>query len=318
METAFAVAAVVFLVGMIVGLIKPKIALWWRKEPTPGRAVLTYGVGFLIVALMVGVVETLPDEQHLSGTASSEGERDGEEGVSEAKADLTSAERLDTIEALASDPDDFSDPSAYIDAVRLQVDGLRREYPDAEEVRRAEDILDEVVEEAESWRAELEAEERRREEVQRQQELERKWRYTTSEHGLTGETRTGAGIESENTIDLGFPYEGDQRGGLILGHGPELGFAVAFSIAQGQLMCPSYDPCDIRVRFDDGEVTNWSGSVLESQDPTQVSIRNGERFVGQLRHAEEVRIELPIYRAGRPVFTFEVGGFDYERFLDGN
>ncbi|HEY7769416.1 hypothetical protein [Longimicrobium sp.] len=85
-------------------------------------------------------------------------------------------------------------------------------------------------------------------------------------------------------------------------------------IEEGQILCPSYDDCTVRVRFDDGPSENFTAAGPADHSTTSVFIRNYSRFVQRMRSAEVVRIQIPVYQEGNPTFEFRVGGFDNSRY----
>ena len=162
-------------------------------------------------------------------------------------------------------------------------------------------------EDAEKRAAETEAAERAR-------QLAAKWSYDTSEDAMTSKIKRRASIESENTVSFAFPYQGEQHGTLILRDHPTHGRDVMFSIERGQLLCRSYEDCQIRVRFDGGSPQRWSAIGPSDNSSTLIFLRNEVRFIQLLRKSKVVRLQVPVYQQGEPVFEFNVGGFDWSRY----
>jgi hypothetical protein len=150
------------------------------------------------------------------------------------------------------------------------------------------------------------------------QALADKWTYRIDEDPMTSRKSRYASIESENTVEFGFPYEGSQHSTLMLREHPTFGHDVIFSIERGQLLCRSYEDCQIRVRFDDGKPERWNAVGPSDNSSTSVFIRNQARFAQKLRAAKVVRLQVPIYQQGEPMFEFQVGGFDYSRYKKGS
>jgi hypothetical protein len=161
--------------------------------------------------------------------------------------------------------------------------------------------------EAEKRAAEAEAAETAR-------QLAAKWSYDTSEDTMTSKIKRKASIESENTVSFAFPYRGEQHGTLILRDHPTHGRDVMFSIEKGQLLCRSYEDCQIRVRFDGGSPQRWSAIGPSDNSTTLIFLRNQARFVQLLRKSKVVLLQVPVYQQGDPIFEFEVGGFDWSRY----
>ena len=145
-----------------------------------------------------------------------------------------------------------------------------------------------------------------------------KWSYRSHEDEMTGRAAKFANIDSENTVSFDFPYQGEQRGTLMLRDHPSYGRDVILSIERGQLQCSSYDGCTVRVRFDEAEPQRWNAGGPSDNSGTVLFLRNEANFVQKLRRAKVVRIQVPVYQEGQPAFEFHVGGFDYDRYKKGS
>lgn len=145
-----------------------------------------------------------------------------------------------------------------------------------------------------------------------------KWSYSSTTDPMASRPSRTAVIQSENTVEFGFPYEGAQHATLVLRNHPSYGRDVILQIREGQILCPSYDDCSIRVRFDDGPAERWTGAGPADNSSTTVFIRNYSRFLQRLRNAKVVRIQIPVYQEGAPTFEFRVAGFDNDRYSTGS
>jgi hypothetical protein len=145
-----------------------------------------------------------------------------------------------------------------------------------------------------------------------------KWSYSADNDEMTGRTSRMAIIASENTVNFGFPYNGEQHGRLVIRNHPSFGRDVIFQIDEGQILCPSYDDCTIRIRFDDGAPERWTAAGPSDHSTTSVFIRAATRFVQRMKAAKVVRISVPVYQEGQPAFEFRVGGFDNQRYSTGS
>ncbi len=144
--------------------------------------------------------------------------------------------------------------------------------------------------------------------------LAEKWTYSVSEDPMTSRKSKSATIESENTVNFDFPYQGSQRATLVIRDHPTYGRDVILSIERGQLMCQSYRDCQIRVRFDEGKAETWNAAGPADNSSTAVFFRNQARFFQKLRAAKVLRLQVAVYQEGEPIFEFHVGGFDDARF----
>lgn len=173
-----------------------------------------------------------------------------------------------------------------------------------------------------SWLAERNRAEEARMQEQAEAAAERadaaKWSYSSPTDPMASRPSRNAAIESENTVEFAFPYEGPQHATLLLRNHPSYGRDVIVYIREGQILCSSFDECSIRVRFDDGPAERWTGVGPADNSSTAVFIRNYPRFLQRMRNAKVVRIQIPVYQQGEPVFEFRVGGFDNDRYTSGS
>lgn len=142
----------------------------------------------------------------------------------------------------------------------------------------------------------------------------RQWVYTSSPEGMSGKNVVVAWTQSSNTINLGFPYQGEQRGTLTLRRHPRWGNDVILRIEKGQILCHSYGDCKINVKFDDGKVTRYDGNPPEDNSSEVVFIPAFGTFMKRLPGAKSLKIEVSIYQGGNQVFDFDVSGFKPEKF----
>jgi hypothetical protein len=140
------------------------------------------------------------------------------------------------------------------------------------------------------------------------------WDYSQFEDEMGRGTVYMATIESRNTINLDFPYSGEQHGSLMLREHPRHGKDIVLKIERGQLLDSEYnDP--VVVRFDNDKPLTFS-SVGASDHSTESLFLRGNAFSvfsTRLKTAKTVRIQVPIYQGGNQVFTFEVEGFRWAK-----
>jgi len=142
----------------------------------------------------------------------------------------------------------------------------------------------------------------------------RQWMYNSSAEGMSGKNVVTASVQSTNTISLGFPYEGAQRGMLTLRRHPRWGNDVIFRIQEGQILCHSYGDCRVNVKFDEGQVARYEGNPPEDNSSEVVFIPAYGAFRKKIPNAKKVMIEVSIYQAGNHIFEFDVSGFKPEKF----
>lgn len=155
-------------------------------------------------------------------------------------------------------------------------------------------------------------------ELKEKKKLADKWIYYNNKDEMTGKTTVSANIYSENTVNFSFPYNGTQKGRLQIRNHPSFGKDIILSIEKGQIQCQSYNGCTVKVRFDNNKAVSWNASGAADNSTEVVFISNYSLFIKKLRNAKTVLIQPSIYQEGQPIFRFEVGGFNYDRYKNGN
>ena len=140
------------------------------------------------------------------------------------------------------------------------------------------------------------------------------WDYSQFEDEMGRGKVSTATVESSNTINLDFPYNGEQHGLLMLREHPKHGKDVVLKIQRGQLLDSEYnDP--VVVRFDSDKPLTFR-SVGASDHSTETLFLRGNAFSvfsNRLKTAKIVRIQAPLYQGGNQVFIFEVEGFNWTK-----
>lgn len=140
--------------------------------------------------------------------------------------------------------------------------------------------------------------------------------YYSQDNDEMGKGKTyQALVYSTNMVEFGFPYAGKQYGTLGLRIHPRYGKDIIFKIERGQLLCRSYDGCNVLVRFDDEPSINFSASSAADNSTETIFIQNYSKFIDKLSRAKKVRISVNVYQEGSPVFEFDVSGFDRNKYV---
>lgn len=146
------------------------------------------------------------------------------------------------------------------------------------------------------------------------EQMGRQWSYDSSSEGMSGKSVRTAWVYSSNTINLGFPYQGEQHAKLLFRRHPRWGNDVILQIEQGQLLCHSYDDCYVAVRFDDEKLQRYEGNPPSDNSSESLFIPAFGTFMKKLPNSKTVKVEVQIYQAGNQVFEFDVSGFKPENF----
>lgn len=131
------------------------------------------------------------------------------------------------------------------------------------------------------------------------------WNYVESDDSMTGKKIKFAVVDSTNSVDFGFPYNGSQRGKLSLRKHPRWGESAYVSLEKGQFVC-GYDNCNLRVRYGEGAPQRLSASEPSDHSTNLLFITNHKQFIAQVRKVNKVYIEAEFYQEGNRVFEFNV------------
>lgn len=130
------------------------------------------------------------------------------------------------------------------------------------------------------------------------------WQYQDSADQMTSKRTSFARLESNNSLDLDFPYKGRNHGTLTVRQHPRYGQNVIFEIDQGQIMCSHYRGCSVIVRFDDQPPVTFSGTEPADNSPTAIFINNGGRFISAASKARKILVQVGLFHNGSQVLEF--------------
>lgn len=140
------------------------------------------------------------------------------------------------------------------------------------------------------------------------------WSYYQNSDDMGKGTVYTAHVSSTNTVNFDFPYSGEQHATLSLRTHPRWGKDLFFRIEKGQLLCNSYDGCNVLIRFDDGAALTFSAIGPDDNSSEVLFIQNYGRFVEKMLKAKRVRIAVNVYQEGAPTFEFDVSDFDQAKY----
>ena len=134
------------------------------------------------------------------------------------------------------------------------------------------------------------------------------WAYREEKDEMRGAETRFATDTSENSIDLPFPYSGGSSAEITLRRRQKDGLQVIFSVTKGQILCTSYSPTHLDIKFDKGPVRHFECSSASEGDSTVAFLEDPASFTKQVRKASNVIIEAPLYKAGREQWSFKTSG----------
>lgn len=133
------------------------------------------------------------------------------------------------------------------------------------------------------------------------------WNITTSQDEMTDSRNIWARIESDNYICQDFPYEGLTYATITVRYMKKYGYDVLVQITKGQIDGREYYGTDyITARFDAGAPKKYYFNESADGSSDVVFLRNKTDFISRCKKSKDIKIDIPIYQSGRPVFTFHV------------
>lgn len=138
-----------------------------------------------------------------------------------------------------------------------------------------------------------------------------KWEYSESKDAMRGTTTKTASLDSENVVDLQFPY-GEVHGELWIRRRPQDGLNVAFQVEKGQVLCSGFSDSYISMKFDDGPVQKFRCTDSSDGSSETAFISDESRALAGLKHAKRTIVEAEFFQQGRQQFVFDTSGLDWK------
>lgn len=130
------------------------------------------------------------------------------------------------------------------------------------------------------------------------------WSYQKDIDAMTSKSATYATLQSSNSLNLDFPYKGQNNGYLTVRQHPKYGLDVIFRVDKGQLLCSAYNGCVVTVRFDDKPAMRFSGTGPADHSSDTIFLSGAQSFIAEAKKAKKILVQSNIYHNGAPVLAF--------------
>lgn len=140
------------------------------------------------------------------------------------------------------------------------------------------------------------------------------WSYSVDHDSMTSKNTYFASVDSINTVNFDFPYQGTQNATLQLRTHPRWGKDIILSLQKGQFLC-RFDGCNVLVRFDDEKPIRFTAGEPSDHSTTYIFIKGYSSFLSKMQKAKKLRIAAEFYQNGVQTFEFDVSNFDQNRYL---
>ena len=108
------------------------------------------------------------------------------------------------------------------------------------------------------------------------------WKYFTETFGIENKTARVAFINSKNSLELGFPYSGENNGHIVITKRQGASPDVSFRMDKGQFMT-RFDGTTIKVKFDDLPVKRFSCSEGSDHTTGILFLNNAKLFISMIK-----------------------------------
>lgn len=135
------------------------------------------------------------------------------------------------------------------------------------------------------------------------------WDYEQSHDEMRGTTQYFAGTQSQNAVQLDWPYEGDTTLQIVLRNNGE-GNDVMVVANQGQLWC-EYRNCTMDVKFDDAAIESINLTKAAAGASETMFITNADSFINKLKSSDTAMLEIGFYDNGANQFKFDTSDLNW-------
>ena len=138
------------------------------------------------------------------------------------------------------------------------------------------------------------------------------WEYVASKDAISGKEIKQAIIASNNSFEMGFPYQGGTTADITIRKHPRYGKDVYLSINKGQLLCTSYEGCQVSIRFDERKTFKVHANEPEDNSSTVLFLSGYEKLVKEIKKSKKMIIEVVFFQNGSRTFEFDVSNLQFD------
>lgn len=134
-----------------------------------------------------------------------------------------------------------------------------------------------------------------------------RWQVEESIDEMTDTKNVWKSLVSENLAYFDFPYEGGSFLKINVRYMKKYGTDVYITLSSGQLLSNEYNGTNyVMVRFDDDAPQKFYTNETADGSSECLFLRNGKKFIKRAKTAKSIKIQVPVYQEGNPIFTFKV------------
>lgn len=135
------------------------------------------------------------------------------------------------------------------------------------------------------------------------------WKYETKINKMTGSKDIFCKLQSNESLDLDFPYEGANYGTLT-DRKMDGETDILISIMKGQIY-GGYENEYFKARFDNGKQITFSYLTTSDNSSETIFVENRTKFLKKLKMSKKVLIQIPLHQNGNQILEFNTSGLKF-------
>ena len=133
------------------------------------------------------------------------------------------------------------------------------------------------------------------------------WTYDSRVDDMDSGISQWASLQSDNFINMDFPYQGNTYATVTVRKTQEYGTNVYVKLDRGQFGGNSFKGTNyVRIRVDDAQPVKYKYNEAADGTADIVFLKNAKGFIEKAKKAKRIKIEVPLYQEGNRVFDFSV------------
>lgn len=137
------------------------------------------------------------------------------------------------------------------------------------------------------------------------------WEYETKVDPMDSSSSKFARLDSTNTLELDFPYQGEQKAKIIIRKRKRDGTNAMFMVQRGQINM-GIDGGNLLIRFDEKPPQKFGITESSDHDSKFAFITNGSKFISELKKSKKTLIQVEFFNNGIHTMEFNTEGFQWE------
>ena len=134
-----------------------------------------------------------------------------------------------------------------------------------------------------------------------------RWQVIENIDEMTDSKNVWKSLVSENFAYFDFPYEGGSSLTVEVRYMKKYGNDVILTLSKGQLLSNEYNGTNyVTVRFDDDAPQKYYTNTPADGSSNVLFLNNAKKFIKRAKTAKTIKIQVPVYQEGTPIFTFKV------------